>query len=171
MFDKGCQRACRRTNNRGNVQFLDNSMGSIHERMVKTEPSSVAPCDDLQFGARPIVMLHMVHDALDLLFNFIHHPRLVRADFKTELCVCRYRAEIRTALYLAKYNMGFGFLRDGYVQNVCDDAVEGMGQETLSFYGGCVERLQFGIGGAWVLILVGVVLGIIGIVILLSKRN
>lgn len=75
------------------------------------------------------------------------------------------------SFYFAWQIFQSGYRNNLWVQRTCGDAVEGMGQETLSFYGGCVVRLQFGIGGAWVLILVGVVLGIIGIVILLSKRN
>jgi len=57
------------------------------------------------------------------------------------------------------------------VLQACGDASKGLGQETLNYYGECVNQSQFGSIGAWVLILVGVVLGIIGLANLASKSD
>lgn len=44
----------------------------------------------------------------------------------------------------------------------CSDEAQGLGQETLGYYGQCVELLQSSTSGVWIFILLGVVLEIIG---------
>lgn len=50
------------------------------------------------------------------------------------------------------------------VLQTCGNEAKGLGKETLSFYADCASRLSVGVSGAYILITLGIILGIIGLV-------
>jgi len=51
-----------------------------------------------------------------------------------------------------------------YILQACGNAAKGLGQDSLSYYSDCVSKSSTGVGGAYLLIILGIILGIIGLV-------
>ena len=55
-----------------------------------------------------------------------------------------------------------------YVIQTCGNATKGLGQEALSFYADCISGSSSGSSGGYILIVVGIIVGIIGLLNLIS---
>lgn len=57
------------------------------------------------------------------------------------------------------------------VLQTCGNEAKGLGKETLSFYADCVSRLSVGVSGTYLLIILGIILGIIGLINLTKSSH
>lgn len=58
-----------------------------------------------------------------------------------------------------------------YVLQTCGNSAKGLGQESLSFYADCVSAGSTGGGGGYILIVIGIIVGIIGLLNLVNTRS